>query len=113
MLERFLPGPQVSTETLVIVSQACTPGFSDCNYEYLDRYAPHIIENGVQLPSYLDAATQQAVRDLVLQAVASMGIRNCVVMGDIVVTDGKPHVIEPAARHRGGYFCTHEIPLNT
>lgn len=113
MLERFLPGPQVSTESLVIDGVAYTPGFSDRNYEYLDRYAPHIIENGGQLPSHLDDATQQAVRDLVQQAALSMGIRNGVVKGDIVVTDGKPHVIELAARLSGGYFCTHEIPLNT
>lgn len=113
MLERFLPGPQVSTESLIIDGQACTPGFSDRNYEYLERYAPHIIENGGQLPSHLDATTQRAVRDLVQQAAASMGIRNGVVKGDIVVTKGQPHVIELAARLSGGYFCTHEIPLNT
>lgn len=113
MVERFLPGPQVSTESLVIDGQAFTPGFSDRNYEYLERFAPHIIENGGQLPSHLNADTQLAVRDLVHQAAASMGIRNGVVKGDIVVTDGQPHVIELAARLSGGYFCTHEIPLNT
>lgn len=113
MLERFLPGPQVSTESLVIDGVSYTPGFSDRNYEYLERYAPHIIENGGQLPSHLDDRTQQAVRDLVQQAALSMGIRNGVVKGDIVVTEGKPHVIELAARLSGGYFCTHEIPLNT
>ena len=113
MLERFLPGPQVSTESLVIDGVAYTPGFSDRNYEYLERYAPHIIENGGQLPSHLDDTTQQAVRDLVQHAALSMGIYNGVVKGDIVVTDGQPHVIELAARLSGGYFCTHEIPLNT
>ena len=113
MLERFLPGPQVSTESLVMDGVAYTPGFADRNYEYLDRFAPHIIENGGQLPSHLDGETQQAVRDVVQQAAMSMGIRNGVVKGDIVVTDGKPHVIELAARLSGGYFCTHEIPLNT
>ena len=113
MLERFLPGPQVSTESLVIDGIAYTPGFADRNYEYLDRYAPHIIENGGQLPSHLDDVTQQAVRYLVQQAAQSMGIRNGVVKGDIVVTDGKPYVIELAARLSGGYFCTHQIPLNT
>mgnify|MGYP002152268180 CR=1 FL=1 len=113
MLERFLPGPQVSTESLVIDGVAHTPGFADRNYEYLERYAPHIIENGGQLPSHLDNATQQAIRDLVQQAALSMGIRNGVVKGDIVVTDGKPYIIELAARLSGGYFCTHEIPLNT
>jgi biotin carboxylase len=113
MVERFMPGPQVSTESLVIDGIAHTPGFADRNYELLERYAPHIIENGGQLPSHLPPHTQQAVRDLVQQAAQSMGIRNGVVKGDIVVSDGKPHVIELAARLSGGYFCTHEIPLNT
>ena len=113
ILERFLNGPQVSTESLVIEGEAYTPGFSDRNYEFLERFAPNIIENGGQLPTHLDVATQRAVCDLVQQAAASMGIRDGVVKGDIVVTDGQPHVIELAARLSGGYFCTHEIPLNT
>ena len=113
MVEQFLPGPQVSTESLMIDGVAYTPGFADRNYEYLERYAPHIIENGGQLPSHLSDSTQQAVRDLVQKSARSMGIHNGVVKGDIVVTDGKPHVIELAARLSGGYFCTHEIPLST
>ena len=113
ILERFLTGPQVSTESLVIEGEAYTPGFSDRNYEFLELFAPHIIENGGQLPSHLDVATQRAVRHIVQQAAVSMGIRNGVVKGDIVVSDGQPHVIELAARLSGGYFCTHEIPLNT
>jgi biotin carboxylase len=113
MVERFLSGPQVSTESLVVNGIAHTPGFADRNYELLERYAPHIIENGGQLPSHLPAATQQAVRQLVQQAATSLGIHNGVVKGDIVVWDGKPHVIELAARLSGGYFCTHEIPLST
>jgi len=36
-----------------------------------------------------------------------------VVKGDIVVHKDEPYVIELAARLSGGYFCTHEIPLNT
>lgn len=113
MVEQFLPGPQISTESLVLDGVAYTVGFSDRNYELLDRYAPHMIENGGQLPSHLPKAIQQSVRDLVQQASKSMGIRNGVVKGDIVVSDGRPHVIELAARLSGGYFCTHEIPLNT
>ena len=113
MAERFLPGPQVSTESLIIDGIAYTPGFADRNYEYLDLYSPYIIENGGQLPSHLDPDSQQAVCDLIQQAAGSMGIRNGVVKGDIVVTDGQPRVIELAARLSGGYFCTHEIPLNT
>jgi len=113
MVERFLPGPQVSTESLVINGVAHTPGFSDRNYALLERYAPHMIEDGGGLPSHLEEDIQAAVRALVQQAAESLGIRNGVVKGDIVVSEGVPHVIELAARLSGGYFCTHEIPLNT
>ncbi|MEW6380730.1 MAG: ATP-grasp domain-containing protein [bacterium] len=113
MVERFVPGPQVSTESLMLDGVAYTPGFSDRNYEYLERYAPHIIENGGELPSHLPGQVQQDIRDLVQQAALSLGITSGVVKGDIVVSEGKPKVIELAARLSGGYFCTHEIPLNT
>ena len=113
MLEEFLPGPQVSTESLVIDGQVYTPGFADRNYEFLEHFSPHIIENGGQLPTQLDMETQQAVHRLVQHAATSLGIREGVVKGDIVVRDGRPYVIEVAARLSGGYFCTHEIPLST
>ena len=113
VLERFAAGPQVSTESIVIDGVAHTPGFSDRNYELIDLYAPHIIENGGDLPSFLPAATQGRVRELVDRAARSLGVHNGVVKGDIVVADGEPMVIEMAARLSGGYFCSHEIPLNT
>lgn len=113
ILEQFLEGPQVSTESLIVNKIAYTPGFSDRNYEFLDTYEPHIIENGGQLPSHLDKNIQKAVHDLIQIASLSMGINNGVIKGDIVINNGKPYVIELATRLSGGYFCTHEIPLNT
>jgi biotin carboxylase len=113
MVEQFLAGPQVSTESLVVDGVTFTPGFADRNYELLDEYAPHIIEDGGELPSHLPHELQDEVRDLVSRAAASLGVTNGVVKGDIVISDGVPHVIELAARLSGGYFCTHEIPLNT
>ena len=113
MVEQFLSGPQISTESIAIDSVAHTVGFSDRNYEYLERFAPYIIENGGELPSHLPQGTQQAIFDLVQQAALSLGVVNGVVKGDIVVHGCKPYVIELAARLSGGYFCTHEIPLNT
>ena len=113
MVESFIQGPQVSTESLIIDGKAYTPGFSDRNYEFLEKYSPHMIENGGQLPSILDDKTKNMVCELVQKAAHSMGIRNGVVKGDIVINNDKPYVIELAARLSGGYFCTHEIPLNT
>ena len=90
-----------------------TIGFSDRNYEYLEKYAPYIIENGGDLPSYLPDDIQSSVKDLVEKAALSMGIKNGIVKGDIVLHNKMPYIIELAARLSGGYFCTHEIPMNT
>lgn len=113
MVEAYLDGPQISTESIVIGGKCYTSGFSDRNYEYLERYAPYFIENGGNLPSHLDDATQAAVCDLVEEAAAAMGITDGTVKGDIALANGKPYVIELAARLSGGYFCTLIIPLNT
>jgi len=113
MVEEFLDGPQISTESIVLEGVAYTPGLADRNYEFLDRFAPHIIENGGDLPTRLSAEEQQSMRDLIQRAAASMGVCNGVVKGDVVFHEGKPFIIELATRLSGGYFCTHEIPLST
>jgi biotin carboxylase len=113
MVEQYLDGPQVSTESVVVNGQCFTPGFSDRNYEYLERYAPFFIENGGDLPSHLAPEIQQKVKDVVARAAAALGVTNGTVKGDIVVHKGEAYVIELAARLSGGFFCTREIPLNT
>ena len=113
MVEQYLSGPQVSTESILVDGVCHTPGFSDRNYEYLERYAPFFIENGGDLPSHLPQDIQDKVKDVVGRAAAALGITNGTVKGDIVVHKGEPHVIELAARLSGGFFCTREIPLNT
>jgi biotin carboxylase len=113
MVEQYLPGPQISTESIVIDGKCVTLGFSDRNYEYLERYSPFFIENGGDLPSQLPPETQEKVKDVVARAAAALGITNGTVKGDIVVHKDEPYVIELAARLSGGFFCTREIPLNT
>jgi biotin carboxylase len=113
MVEDYLSGPQVSTESIVIDGVCHTPGFSDRNYEHLDTYAPFFVENGGDLPSHLPETVQAKVRDVVGRAANALGVVNGTVKGDIVVHDGEPFLIELAARLSGGFFCTREIPLNS
>lgn len=113
MVEQYLSGPQLSTESLVVDGRVHTIGLSDRNYEYLDRFAPYFIENGGDLPSCLSDPCLGKTRRLLERVAPALGIVNGVIKGDIVVVDGEPHVIEVAARLSGGYFCSHEIPLNT
>jgi biotin carboxylase len=113
MVEEFLNGPQISTESLVVQGEVYTLGFSDRNYEFLDRYTPNIIENGGDLPSFLSMTDQEKICDLLEKTAKSLDITNGIIKGDIVLSGGKPFVIEVALRLSGGYFCSHEIPLNT
>jgi biotin carboxylase len=113
MVEAYLEGPQVSTESVVIGGRCHTPGFADRNYELLDVHAPFFIENGGDLPSHLPQATQDKIKDAVAAAAAALGVVNGTVKGDMLVHKGEPYVIELAARLSGGFFCTHHIPLNT
>ena len=113
LLERYLEGPQISTESLVIEGHAHTIGVADRNYRQLRRFAPFMIEDGGELPSALGAEDLEAVCALVQQATESLGITDGVVKGDVVISEGRPFMIEIAPRLSGGYLCTHEIPLST
>jgi biotin carboxylase len=113
MVETYLSGPQVSTESIVTRGRCHTPGFSDRNYELLEVHAPFFIENGGDLPSHLPPRIQDKVKDIVAKAAAALGVNEGTVKGDIVVHNDEPYVIELAARLSGGFFCTREIPLNT
>ena len=113
MVEQYLSGPQLSTESRVVDGQVHTIGLSDRNYEYLDRFAPYFIENGGDLPSCLGEQCIEKTRRLLERVAPALGIINGVIKGDIVIVDGEPYIIEVAARLSGGYFCSHEIPLNT
>jgi len=113
MLEEWLEGPQISTESVVSGGQVATPGLSERNYEYLDRFSPFVIENGGDLPARLGPGELRAVNKVILDAARAFGIDNWTIKGDIVMRGGIPFVIEAATRLSGGYFCTHTIPLST
>lgn len=113
MVEAYLDGPQISTESILLDGIGFTPGFSDRNYEYLDRFAPWFVENGGDLPSHVGPTIRADVEATVMAAAKALGIDNHNTKGDVVVHRGKAHIIEIAARLSGGYFCTREIPLST
>lgn len=111
-VEEYIPGNQISTESILWQGKAYTPGFVDRNYEMLDRFAPHIIENGGTHPSIVTGALKAAIVDLVERAAQALGIENGVAKGDVVIApDGTPMIIEMAARLSGGDFSESLIPL--
>jgi len=113
MVEEFLSGPQVSSESILISAGTSTPGFSDRNYEYLNRFSPYIVENGGEQPSRLAERDRDAAIRTVEDAARSLGLMNCTAKGDLVITPEGPKVIEIALRLSGGWFATDQIPLSS
>ena len=113
MVEVFVDGPQLSTESVVVDGTAHTIGVSDRNYEFLETYAPRIVENGGDVPSALSDPLVESAHGVVQQVADVFGIRNGIIKGDIVIRGDHAQVIEVALRLSGGFFCTHQIPLST
>lgn len=113
MVEEFLSGPQISSESILIGNEAATPGFSDRNYEFIDRFAPCIIENGGDMPTALSDSARKEVSDLTIAAGRALGVVSGIVKGDMVYTPDGAKVIEVATRLSGGWFSSDQIPLAT
>ncbi|OGC22875.1 hypothetical protein A2291_00005 [candidate division WOR-1 bacterium RIFOXYB2_FULL_42_35] len=113
MVEDFLEGLQISSESIIYDGQIFTPGLANRNYEYLEKYAPYIIENGGDLPVLLDEVQKQELNRVLLKAAEALGISRGSLKGDIVLTRDGFKIIEVAARLSGGWFATDEIPLSS
>ncbi|MBK7950956.1 MAG: ATP-grasp domain-containing protein [Deltaproteobacteria bacterium] len=113
LVEEYLPGPQISTETILSGGVGITPGFADRNYELLERFRPQFMENGGWVPSSVTPAQRRQVEDLVVRASLALGVTDGVTKGDVVWTPDGPRMIEMAARLSGGDFCESLVPLGT
>jgi biotin carboxylase len=112
MIEEYLEGLQISTESIIYEGKVYTPGFADRNYELLEKMAPYIIENGGWMPSVLSEEKKRPVLELLEKAVSALKIENSVMKGDIVLTKEGPKIIEVAGRLSGGDFSAGLIPLS-
>lgn len=114
ILEKFIPGMQLSTETFILGGKCYTPAIAERNYSRLEQFRPNIIEDGGTIPAPLDAAMREAIDDLILRGASAIGVTEGVVKGDIVIDQtGKPLIIELALRLSGGWLATHQIPATT
>ena len=114
MVERYISGPQISTEGFVLDGDCVTVACSDRNYSKLLDYKPYIIEDGGTMPSALPQNTLDIIHGELKKAADALGLENGPIKGDVVLDeDGRVYIIEIATRLSGGYFCTDQIPLAT
>ena len=116
LLEQWVNGPQISTETLVW-NRLCTfTGKIDRNYPLLTTLSPYVIETGGQGPSvYEGTELGDRIKDLIQKVVDNLGIQSGTIKGDVVLNEEKgyePTLIECAiGRMSGGLMCSHIIPI--
>lgn len=114
IVEKFLSGPQISSESFVINGLIHNIGFADRNYDDMERFLPNIIENGGDLPSQFMLEKHKKTLEHDLKIIAnSLEIKNGVIKGDLVIHNDELYIIEFALRLSGGNFSTIEIPENT
>ena len=113
IVERFVEGPQVSTEGLLLGGRSFPVALNDRNYDRLRPGDPFMVEDGGSHPSILNAADQSELAECALEAGRALGVSSGVVKGDLVLGPKGPVVIEVALRLSGGFFCTHQIPMAT
>jgi len=114
IIEQYLSGPQITTESIVYDNNIFNICCSDRNYNDIDKFLPNIIENGGDLPSVHMTDLHKISLHKYLEEVAKqLNIQNGIIKGDIVVYNGSVNIIEFALRLSGGNFSTIEIPEST
>ena len=113
LIEQFLQGYEISTESFIHKGKIYTTGFADRNYSRSKEFAPYFVEDGHSIPSLLSPQMQKKIIKSVELAIRSLGIDWGVAKGDILVEDGVIYVLEMAARTSGGWFAAGTVPLAT
>lgn len=108
MVEEWLDGPQLSTESLVQDGRVLFTAVGLRNYARLDEFAPYVVEDGFDSP--YDAPDVDELIERACLALDWYQSGGGVVKGDLVIYKEKLHVIELAPRLSGGLFCAaHEL----
>ena len=113
LMEDFIEGREISTESVIVDGQITTTGFADRNYSKKEWFAPYFIEDGHTIPTILSVQEQAQVLHVVEQTIQALGIKWGVAKGDVILTSSGPKIFEMAPRTSGGRFCTDMVPLAT
>ncbi len=114
MVEEYITGPQISTETILVDERSYTPTCARRNYDQRDWFRPQIMENGAEQPGGFTPEQVAACAELATRAGRALGITRGIAKGDLVIHPERgPMVIEIAARISAGSFADGTIPVAT
>ena len=111
ILEKWLSGYQLSTESLVISGKTYLCGVADRNYSNLKNTFPYVIEDGGETPSRFYPKIKNELQKIMDAVAKAFEIKNGVLKGDIILKNNRLYIIEIATRLSGGFWSTMSIPL--
>jgi biotin carboxylase len=112
ILEEWITGDQLSSESIVINKNSFLCGLADRNYERLNELYPYVVEDGGETPSkYSNYEFENTVNKLMSKVCNAVNLTDGSIKGDLVLSGENLYLIEFAARLSGGYFSTLTIPL--
>lgn len=113
LVEEFVEGVQISTESLV--ENGFTKNFisAERNYEQLKVYKPNIIENGGWSDNLLKESVNEEIIETIRLVVKSLGLERGVIKCDLIYDGKRVQVVEFALRASGGDLSETLIPYAT
>ncbi|KKK56772.1 hypothetical protein LCGC14_3061180, partial [marine sediment metagenome] len=115
MIQKWIDGQQISSESLVQNGEILWTAFADRNYDRLEEFAPYVIEDGCDMPSeiasYHENDWEQKARAELQKCVDALTLENGVLKGDLVWDGHDIWVIEVATRLSGGRMCSDITPV--
>ena len=113
LIEKYLEGPQLSTESLIINSKVYTHGFGLRNYDDTRDFYPNILENGGIQKAIKYEKFRKKIDIYIKKIIKELKIYNGVIKSDIVIRKNRIFFIEIASRLSGGDFSETLIPKTT
>ena len=112
VIEEYLEGRQYSVEGIVVNSRFHLSGVAERNYDRLELFAPHVIEDGGDISESQDLSAIASFSSVMQRVTDELGLEFGPLKGDLVVDSGGiVQVIEVAGRLSGGWFASHQIPF--
>ena len=114
LIQEWVYGAQLSSESLVQDGKILWTAYAERNYDRLDETHPYVIEDGSDMPpgipSFFERDWEMIGNETLQKCVDVLGFVSGTLKGDLVWDGKEMTVIEVACRLSGGRFCSDLIP---
>ena len=106
ILQKFLKGIQISSETLVVNKKDFTI-LSERNYGDTKHLYPNVIENGGNIPFKPNFQTKVKIQKEIKRLIKLMRVNNFPLKCDLILKNQKIYFLEASPRFGGGFVASH------